>query len=588
MFTKPFLGKMSKAHASSIANQTHSIDNSYITRLIPYLTCLVYGIYRAKADGSPESVIPPVRLPSADGGSVDNGHLLFAIGSFIKPIIFTALGLIIEDSIERNKLPAGIAEIMNGAWTQPAFSVWNALRSVRDELKKKEDPGMIPRPRINGPTRRNPSLREAVLHINACPTNPRQLFGPQGKFVMSDGVVEWYIGPLIDGTAEAQESSDSDRLMTYSNWNYLVAGKVVAEAMGTSLAEALKVLVFKRLGMEHTVVDIPGFQAHEDEMAEARIETADAEGCRRIDRPCYLHDDAELSTGGGYSCVEDIAKLLNFLWGRRDEEGWSDFIQKEFVFDGFFEYGTTVLGNWQGVDTQVLRMQSYDRDFGPKSYQLGPSKSESGRAVYVKAGAVMGYSCHYFVIPVESLFIIVLTNSSGIVDISNHVGQYILKQLLETERAIDFADVVRQIRDDRREYLRRRTDVPPNVQPFSEEDLDTLKGCYEQQAAVPPSPEQKPSGERIIVKKVGQKAKAWIQMSANDTKQNGPLDIVKVADDTLALRAEPRKSTIDGYGDWLGVELKMHKRDGKISALEMLADPLSSELKMYWRVCIDI
>ena len=576
-------------HVFNMASQRRLIDRKDIQKLltIPGHTGAAWMAEGPRIDKSDDHCVTGAEgLSSFTNGSEVTKDTLFLLGSLMKPIIATALGFIIE---EPAKLPADVPKIktiMKKAWEEQAFEIWNKLRKARDEWEIGEGLRTTERPKINAPTRVTPSIGELILHIGALPPNQLWAWGPQSTFLSSNEFVERFIGPLVDATDELDPDA-SNGSSSYSNWNYMVAGMIVAEAMGKSLAESLKELVLKPLKMFDTVVDMDGFQAHKHRIADAFIQTTDSDGCHSVPQPCYFNDDAELASGGGYSTVEDIAKLLRFLMEKYHEAKWPGFVSGTVVHTKSFGYVSTVQGNFGEINSLVLRSQSYDQNFSIPSYQLGKPKSGKNYPVIVKAGATKGYSCHYFMLPTERVFVIVLTNSSGIVDMSNHIGQYILQQVFETEPKVKFDEVVRKIQSSRMKYLSSRINASPSQTLFTAAELADLEGIYKQEVSVQQDPAGKVTGHRIEVSLRGHEAHATVEIrgSVNKTKRTDPLNIVRISENTFTLRARIEETTIDGYDlPWLNVEFKMCKDEGRVSALEIQWTCSKPEFQLYERV----
>jgi CubicO group peptidase (beta-lactamase class C family) len=545
-----------------MANPSFQIDRSVIQRIlmVPGESAAACHAEKVNRDGSSAfSESFAENLPSAHENAVDE-ETLFGMGSFMKPIIATALGFIIEEPSVLVGQPAEIQRIMKGAWTKYAFTVLNELRNARN------------RPTIRPSTRLTPTVSQLLSHIKSFPPDPRYLFGPDSSFLMSDQIFEDVVANLGDRPGESADA-------LYSNWNFAIAGMIVKEVMGKELSEALKELVLEPLEMNHTVLDLKAFEIHKRKIAPAFIETID-EGCQLVSPPCYLHDTIELAVGGGYTCAADIAKLLRFLSKKHFAGEWEPFFKAHKVGNGPFSNWSTVLGNYGDLNSQVVRIQSYDWTDRTESYQLGVSDPKFGsHKVIAKAGAVKGYSCHFFWVPGDGIFVIVLTNSSGIIDTSNHIGLYILQQVLKLQPSVDFVSEAKKIHQGRVERLRsfRSTHVPSHHQPFSPEELAKLVGVYEHEL----------SRQKIHISYDGQRAEAFFDGNSSEhEKRTCALRIVRVSGDTLTLQPPHDNTTIDGYDDaWFGLKFKMHIKEGRVSALMVMPTPnLSTGDDVYERV----
>lgn len=546
--------------ASDKGKTPTAVDQKVIEKIlgIPGHTSCVYYVGVVDDKGAPQfDESHTVNLSPLVSASVVNKNNLFGIGSITKTIIATALGFIVEEPRTLQNQPPDVQRIVEGAWCESAFGVLNRLRLARKL------------PTLTPPYRLNPSVKELLLHIQAFAPDQRYLFGPEGSFLMSDKVFEEIIADLGNRVDETPTPNAS-----YSNWNYVIAAMIIKDTMGTSLPEALKTLVLEPLGMERTVLDLDEFSEREWEMAEAFIDTIDR-GCRRVSRrPCYLRDTTELAVGGGYSCVEDIAKLLKFLFKKLIKKQWKGFFDAHEFEINTSESWTSVLGNYGPLDSQVVGMQSYDRTGQTGSYQLGKLNGES-HDVISKAGAVKGYSCHHYIVPRKGLFVIVLTNSSGIIDTSNHIGQYILQQTLGLEPAVDFVKEARKIYNSRREYLSKskHTGIRSNYGVFSPDELRSLVGVFKHEM----------SRQRITISHKNRKAEIFIDgMSSTDQRRTRSLEMFKVSENTMTLRPLSGETTIDGYDAWFDLEFKIQKEEGRVSAL--VIESSASQKDVYERV----
>ncbi|KAF2097345.1 hypothetical protein NA57DRAFT_57937 [Rhizodiscina lignyota] len=538
---------------SSMKEMLASIDRDVIEEMLKttgqrnavcYAEMVDYEGNRTSNDGLPNE--PLVAGPSPNGTIDEN--TLFGIGSVQKTIIATALGFIVEEPttlarLKDDKAPK-IQDIMKGeeTWSEPAFLILNQLRGIRGKQT------------LEIPSRISPSLKELLVHVRAFSANQRYLFGPEGTIFMSDEVFERIMRDLGDKAGDTLGYNSS-----YSNWNYVVAGMIVQETMGTkTLSEALKILVLDELKMSCTVLDLDGFNTKKTGIAEAFIDTVEL-GCHRVDRPRYFQDTTELSVGGGYSCVEDLAKLLAFLTRKFLMEDWKEFFRLHGVGTDTFDYTSTTIGNYGLLDSPVMGMQSFDRT-EQAPYLLG--KEEKGsHYVISKAGAVKGYSCHYYIEPNEGIFVIVLTNSSGIIDMSNHIGQYMLQQMLKLKPRVDFVEKVRQIYASRRQFLidSRNTEPRSDHNGFNLEELSRLAGVYEHRL----------SQQRIIIDMKNHEAEVYVDgQSPKHPKRTQELRMAWIREDTFSVYPVSGECTIDGYGAaWFGLEFEVQKTQGQISAL---------------------
>jgi CubicO group peptidase (beta-lactamase class C family) len=491
---------------------------------------------------------------------------LFGYGSFQKTIIAVAMYWIIEEGVGIKEQGRKVKELMKDAWEKPVFAVVNELLEIRGY-------SIIPPPSAKSPT-----IKQTLQHESALAPNQRYLWGPEGSFLMGDDLFKEVVTGLID-----REYGNKGSHSRYSSWNTILAAFIVTLACGSSLAAALRTTVLDRYKMTNTILSFEEFESGEHDIAEAFTTTFDNSECRRIPSPQHFSDTAELAVGGGYSCVEDIAKLLREILvlsidpeSRMNELLYSFTVKTE---DG--KYRSTICGLYAPLDSSMTGSQSFDHPWQKEVYKLERSESERVKAIS-KAGAVKGYSCHYYLIPTFRTFTIVMTNSSGILDPSNHISQCLIQQVLNLQpRVKNIGKKIRLIQEMKRKDLEPFFGNQSIGERLSSDDLVEYIGTFIHAE----------SKQKIVIQRSQDgRIEVFIQGSVEPKKQTKNLvimrkpDITKKGDVILSLFSESEDSSIDEYDSWRGLELKVVRRGSEVVSLEVVrAAPYTPSDDVYMR-----
>jgi CubicO group peptidase (beta-lactamase class C family) len=252
------------------------------------------------SESSPEE--PPTH-DYATASGVDNENTItagadkrYAIGSGMKLMINVALYRMMEDGktvLKDDK----VRGMMRSAWDTPAFPLYNELRRYRGLSEWTQ------------PWKPNPTVIQLMRHTHAFLAHQRGLVGPDGRFLMSEETFGQTFAALVNSTSSTQVGE-----FCYSNWNAMLLGFIIkhAYAKDAPLADALKCIVLDFANMTNTILDRATFEQNKGRIARPNISTAVSES-HESDFLDFLDDDAALAVGGGFSCVEDMAKLLKFM-----------------------------------------------------------------------------------------------------------------------------------------------------------------------------------------------------------------------------------------------------------------------------------
>jgi hypothetical protein len=492
--------------------------------------------------------------------NASKGMLLFGIGSLIKLLINVCLYRMIEhgseilEKVEKGNLDiefsAEISHILEEAWGKEAFSVLDALRAARrpknGNKSPEEDDIAISTERQAETQNLSTSdsieypnadfLLKNILRHNGFASMYEHMLAPNSDLLMSIEEYEKCIGPLTNFHKASQ------REWKYSNYNHILACLIIREASNRSLADTLKLVVLDEFAMDNTFLHIEEFEKMLKQNAQsvAKPHVLGISGiCYGLDPneypPCFV-DDASLAVLGGYSCTRDFGRLfrvlLSGIWNKNSK--WAAFWRSEGR-NSSGDWGSHFAGISCHTNSTAIEFQALDptRSISDevKTFSLGKPKFNPEKIkVAVKGGAVKGYNCHYFLIPFLRTFIIVFTNGSGIIDASNYIGQYILKQILQTEDKIDFMIEPSRICLQRKAVLQVSMLNPDKRSAFDETQLQGFAGTYRNETTT--------QTITITAGSVNGDLEIVIQSGLRSTRK-GTLRLIKISDSIM--RIAPRR-----------------------------------------------
>jgi CubicO group peptidase (beta-lactamase class C family) len=317
---------------------------------------------------------------------------------------------------------------------------------------------------------RDPTILELLLHRNGFAPMNRVLLGPEGTFLVSEEEF-LEIAPLV---TEDYFRGEKQGWSVYSNANHIFAGIILEEITEQKLHEIMQEVVFNPLKMTHTVMDkssLDTLEAAGAIIAEGRRVSGDMSQSIPLLQRKYLADTVEVASLGARSCTEDLAKLIreflraldNLSAEFREREALDFFGPKTDSHDG----GKVALGGlYCALDSVLPGSESLNRILVPldkfSPYILGKRPSGSHCNLYYKAGSIDGFTSGMYVSLRHRAFVIVLANSTGPMDVTDHIARYILQEILSLSPRVDV--VTRAIEEGRRASRR--------VQDFEREDTD--------------------------------------------------------------------------------------------------------------------
>ena len=511
------------------------------------------------SESSPEE---PVLQDYATADGVDDESMtttgadkLFAFGSGMKLIINFALYRIMEDwktVLKDDKVKA----MMRDAWNKPAFGIYNELRDHR---------GL---PQWREPQHRSPSVIQLMTHSYGFLAHRRGLFGPDGTFLMSEETFGQIFAPLVDRPSNIQVGD-----FCYSNWNTMLLGFIIRHATGQSLANALKVIVLDYCQMSNTVLDRETFEQNRDKIARPNVSTA-ISGSKESSIVWFLDDDAALAVGGGFSCVEDMTKLLKSMlkpaMNEVDRIKEKLFHSNVTIIDQGIHRWSFPSGICGPLDSEATGSESFERIPGSKIYKLGRHSGKSLNAIS-KAGVVRGYACHFYMIPYRKLVVAVMTNTSGIADPSQMVAQYLIQEIVGLDPPLDaFGYKASEIYTRNRNLLKSEATCHRPHLGFSSKEQENLPGRYVETI----------TRQRIVIKRLDHdQLCAYIEEGCErQPRQTSQMKLIKIANDTITFSPFLWNLAVDAYHAWRNFGLQIKTRNnGEVIALANAAGLPDSE-----------
>jgi CubicO group peptidase (beta-lactamase class C family) len=538
-----------------MAGNTITIDDKRLGAILHKLKGDSCAFYAERVENGITSFQAGAIKVSSDGRTFGIPvETLFAYASLQKPLFLNiALSKIIDEGMLED---ARKRRIMKGSWGRGALKVLNELRKA-DNL----DP-------LQEPKGHSTTILQLLAHIHAFTSSQQHLIGPEGSFLMCEDTFVQILGRLTDA-----EERDYVSNYHYSNWNYIVAALIIKHATALSLSEALKKLVLDPFELTNTIVDEAAFDLKQDAIARPFVTTPDATS-QEVPIRHYLRDDLELAVGGGYSCVEDIAKLLRFLMEAYTKDN-------KLVEERFFQSNVVLKGEDSGsqsflsglrvsLDSEAAGSESVERALFGNYYKLSMRRGQSVDVI-MKAGTVKGYSCRYYIVPKGRLFVVILTNSSGLVDPSLHIGQDILQHLLELDDPKDIGSKVSGILTKQCAIAQFCTAglLPPLR--FSAREINGLEAVYIDEKSL----------RQVDIRRSGTDA---LDVKIEDCRSTGRnsttrMRLLKVADDVLSVAPHATEAAVDFYTIWRDFALEMKWDGGDVRFLHQISASSVTDVK---------
>jgi CubicO group peptidase (beta-lactamase class C family) len=369
---------------------------------------------------------------------IENHHdQVFRIASLGKVYIAAAACLMI-DVLSMDSAPTNPYHKLTGAWDKSFTTLFNEYSKESKIAPLHGDPNVI----------------NLLLHYKGVRNVNHLLFSPDGTLLQSE---EDFLKTIPQYTKETNKHYTNDGVWSeYSNANYILIAlfleAFLKSNLNMSLGNFLKEKVFKPLGMHHTYLSYEDLRLLPDERR-ARPHVVSSAGERRrvieSNEARGQFDAIEFATLGPYSSIYDQGLFFGAVNSASDGKSTGD-IGVKFV-ESFFRYknaivdgemtGYKLCGLFTTSDTTYPGSNSLNRLICPDGeaakHTLG--KMENGNAIklYYLQGSATGWGCTVYFAKDKRLFVIVLTNTSGPVDLSDTISRLCLQEIFDLRPSRD-------------------------------------------------------------------------------------------------------------------------------------------------------
>ena len=451
-------------------------------------------------------------------------------------------------SLSKILLNVAIYRLITGGEYKAVGLSWDkSVCDLFNELRRRHGKPLIRRPS------RDPSLIELLLHRNGFAPMNEYLIAPDGTFIMSeDEFLE--VAPRL---TEDYFTGSRQNMDEYSNADHIIAGLLLQELTGRKLSQVMQEAVFNPLGMSYTVMDEASLQKLEAEGAIVAAGHRVSGDRRRIDRlpeRKYLDDTVEVASLGVWSCTEDLAKLIGEFLRALDHLNTKFEKEDTLRFFGLSSnHGDGIRTSLGGMicplDSIFAGNESTNRILSPTDqfppYTLGRHPDGDPCEVYYKAGAVDGFASALYISLDERTFVIVLANSSGPLDVTDHIARYVLQEAFNLSPRVDV--VTKAIEEGTRSSTRLQDLERADEDTLNwSENVDDFAGTY-QHVRYGQKLEITPAGDVILRGK---------------SKSSSPMK-ARVSGNTMRIFPGPEGFGIERWTVWDNRDFTLENRRGK-------------------------
>jgi CubicO group peptidase (beta-lactamase class C family) len=410
-------------------------DDGPIRQLLQHAGVAQADIGVEKYGSNPEQRTSQQRTFYESGGEArghsreSDGTSIYAIGSLTKLLIAVLISTIVDKLSYSNEPEDEPYRKLRKSYPDPWNTTFTKLFNTFSGRKMSSLP-------------KNPTLRYVLLHVNSLPPMNWILLAPDGTSTIS--TKEFLdVAPRL---AEAAYRDGEGNNIEYSNGNYILIGLLIQAIAPPedTLQKLMKKHIFKPLGMNRTYMN----RSDLGDVLYARPHVVSTNGRRPlIHLPGFRADAIVNFAMGAFSCTRDIAILLRNLLASLD--GDEAMFKKDFVlrllqpqvkFDEAESDTQTLCGIHTTLDTSTPGSRSINRLITPtkycSTYRLGvrDGKDVAQVPAYYMTGAVHGYASCFYLMPKHRTFVIVLTDTSGRIDSSDHISRFILQDIFDLKR----------------------------------------------------------------------------------------------------------------------------------------------------------
>jgi CubicO group peptidase (beta-lactamase class C family) len=365
---------------------------------------------------------------------------VFRIASLGKVYIAAAACLMI-DVLSADSAPTNPYHRLKGAWDKSFTTLFNEYSKGSKISSLHGDPKVI----------------NLLLHYKGVRNVNHLLFSPDGTILQSE---EDFLKTIPQYTRDTNKQDTVDGVWSeYSNANYILIAlfleAFLKSTLNMSLGDFLKEKVFTLLGMHHTYLSFEDLRLLPDERR-ARPHVVSSAGERRqvieSDETRGQFDAIELATLGPYSSIYDQGLFFGAVNSASDGKPTGD-IGVKFV-DSFFRSksafvdgemtGYKLCGLYTTSDTTYPGSNSLNRLMSPdgeaSKHALGKMENSNAIKLYYLQGSATGWGCTVYFAKDKRVFVIVLTNTSGPVDVSDPISRLCLQEIFDLRPSRDGKD----------------------------------------------------------------------------------------------------------------------------------------------------
>ena len=292
----------------------------------------------------------------------------------------------------------------------------------------------------------DPSIIELVCHFKGPFDFNHILFAPDGTPLLSK--ID-FLNMISRYTEDTRREHESTGRCVYSNANYILLALLIEEVSHQQLHEFLNENIFKPFGMNRTYMRKEDLNADSvNQLAKPHIAFSDGR-CQVISEGIlnYLTDVVERAVIGGFTCAEDLGTFFDRVYQACDnKESMEPPLGQEFAkslfngvgtlaTDGSQLHGYTKLGLRTTLDKNFAGMNSFNRlissDTICSKETIGITAKGNSLEAFYMAGCGTGWAHTVYLIPTRRVYVIVLTNTTGIVDASDVISRPYVQQVCD-------------------------------------------------------------------------------------------------------------------------------------------------------------
>ncbi|KAF2117648.1 beta-lactamase/transpeptidase-like protein [Lophiotrema nucula] len=348
-----------------------------------------------------------------------NGDQVFHIASITKILVAVAVFIAVE-ARAKDRVPNNPYAKFRNIQNEPLTKLYNRHSTTKI--------GGLPG---------DPTMYNLIVHHKGLASSNHRLLAPDGTPIMTLAELrEDLIRPIARDAAYIDVKEPWTR---YSNTNYAIIAMTIEALWGRGLDSFMYETLFAHLGMKSTSI---GFST--DRGAGSHPWVVDSEdNLHQIPELRYKADGAEAGALGAYSTTQDIDIFFKFLLDTFhgteiipgfDLDVLGKILQMTNKQSGMVRF--TPLGLYTTLDSSVIGSQSSNMLQFPddvfSTYPVLPGSSGEEMPTFHMVGSAIGCNCATAFYPSQNKSnhaIVVLTDTSGPVDSSDHILRLLLRRM---------------------------------------------------------------------------------------------------------------------------------------------------------------